>query len=317
MMTRCLLHAALLGALIPAGCAGVVGPSTGDLSSGQNELVEFREPVRPTVVGANGLLQARAQDTLTELALQAGVGYLNLVHANPGIDPWLPREGEKVLLPYAAVLPADLQPGITINLAEMRLYYLFGEERKRLKIYPVGIGSDEEATPEGEFAVISKIPKPVWVVPPAVRRERGLPAVVEPGPDNPLGDFWLGFTAEGHGIHGTNQPFAVGRRLTRGCIRLYPGHIDELFQLVEIGTPVRIIYQPLKVGLGEQGVVVEAHPDYLGRQADPCPILQDRLADLGWARPLDEAAVRQALEERRGVPVLVSPRPRGLWRKGS
>jgi L,D-transpeptidase ErfK/SrfK len=262
-------------------------------------------------VGETRRHRLAAGETLVELAVAAGVGYQNLLNANPGIDPWVPPEGQEVILPYATILPEQLLTGITVNLAEFRLFYLEGAgPGEAPRIYPIGIADQESTTPEGDFAIRNKVKNPTWKVPGAIRRERGLPATVPPGPDNPLGEFWLGFSQAGHGIHGTNDPFGIGRRASRGCIRLYPRDIGDLYTRVQVDTPVRIIYQPIKVAVVAGELLAEIHPDFLGRLADRYQELQRMLATLGWQGETDQEAIAKALQEERGIPVRISSPPR-------
>jgi L,D-transpeptidase ErfK/SrfK len=190
------------------------------------------------------------RQTLMELARDLRLGYTNVKNANPDVDPWLPRPGQTVLLPHASILPLDAEPGITINLAEMRLYYIWQEGGQyQVRTYPLGIGSEGTESPIGQFSVLNKAENPIWTVPLSIRQERPeMPAKVPPGPANPLGNFWMGFSGEGFGIHGTNKPLGVGRRVSHGCIRLYPQDIQDLFQRVPVGTPVVITNIPVKVG---------------------------------------------------------------------
>ena len=85
--------------------------------------------------------------------------------------------------------------------------------------------------------------------------------VVPPGPDNPLGSHALRLSARSVLIHGTNRPFAVGRRASHGCIRMYPEDIPKLFQAVPNGSKVTIIRQPVKVGVSNSRVFIEIHKD--------------------------------------------------------
>lgn len=269
------------------------------------------------VVGNNQVIFTGKDDTLIELARANGLGFQTLAAANPGVDPWLPGAGRALLLPYSAVLPGRPQAGITVNLAELRLYLVREEEGvQQLRIYPIGIGDEGWETPEGEFAVISKLKRPPWKPPQAIRLERPwLPLRVPPGPENPLGDRWLGFTPEGHGIHGTNQPYGVGRRVSHGCLRLYPEDIRDLFERAEVGTPVRIIYQPLKVGVQEGVLYVEAHPDYQRKISNPLAEVERQVKMIGWRHTLDRSAIERAVTESRGVPVPVSSRRRTAGRE--
>jgi L,D-transpeptidase ErfK/SrfK len=264
------------------------------------------------VVGANLLYFIAVGESLAEIARANGVGYEALLRANPGVDPWLPEPSTTLLLPYAGIFPGRPLPGITVNLAEMRLYLLSREDgRFRIRIYPIGIGDEGRETPEGEFTIRRKVEKPGWTVPRDLRLERPeLPAQVPPGPDNPLGDFWLEFSDHGHGLHGTNRPYGVGRRLSRGCIRLYPEDIRDLFRRVPEGTPVRIVYRPIKVGIWNGELLVEAHRDYRQAVADPETEVRRQALDLGWEEDLDRGKIRQALTEALGVPVPVASRVR-------
>ncbi|WP_169513263.1 L,D-transpeptidase family protein [Geopsychrobacter electrodiphilus] len=201
-----------------------------------------------TVVGHDRDYITDSSDTLIELARRAGIGFENLVRANPGVDPWNPRAGTRLVLPSAVLLPSGAQIGIIINLAELRLYFFWDEAGvKKVRIYPVGIGREGWASPLGNFEVKTIIDNPEWSPPASLRQEKPeLPGIVPPGPDNPLGSYWIGLSAAGVGIHGTNQPLGVGRRVSHGCIRLYPEDIADLVGRVRPGTPVRIVDQPVK-----------------------------------------------------------------------
>lgn len=260
------------------------------------------------VIGSNQVIFTAANDTLIQLARANGLGFQTLAAANPDVDPWLPGGGRPLLLPYSAVLPGRPQAGITVNLAELRLYLAWEEEGSlQVRIYPIGIGDEGWETPEGDFSVTRKIERPHWTPPPSIRRERpDLPIRVPPGPENPLGDYWLGFTPQGHGIHGTHQPYGVGRRISHGCLRLYPEDIRDLYGRAEVGTPVRVIYRPLKVGVQDGILYIEAHRDYRQTITDPLAEVERQVKLLGWRNPLDWAGIERAVAESRGIPVPVS-----------
>ncbi len=263
------------------------------------------------VIGQNGSYLLGPKETLVELAPRVGIGYQSLVRANPRVDPWVPGAGTEIVLPMATILPGGAGPGITINLAELKLYHLWQEGNDvRVRVYPVGIGMDGSNTPEGEFFIKSKLEKPTWYVPASIREKRpGFPAVVPPGPNNPLGEYWLELSIKGFGIHGTNEPLSVGRRVSHGCLRLYAGDIRELYSRVDPGTPVRIVYQPIKVGVSGRRLMVEIHPDYLGRHADPLEEILRLEKKLDWRGEMDWPRLLQAVEEARGIPVPVSRPP--------
>lgn len=271
------------------------------------------------VVGRNQFYALQPGDTLVDLALREGLGYLSLTAANPGVDPWLPPAGGTIVLPLAAVLPAAAGLGITVNVAEFRLYYLWQEKgKRRVLVYPIGTGTEGWETPLGNFSVLRKVSNPSWTAPLSIRRERpDEPAFVPPGPDNPLGDFWMQVTTEGHGIHGTNKPLGVGRRISHGCIRLYPDHIRDLFRRVAVATPVRILYQPIKLGLNDDRLVMEVHTDFLGLLENPLAEVVRQKKALKWQGRIDLTRLLTVLREARGIPETISEGPEVTSRSGT
>ena len=275
----------------------------------RSEAEALVDPQTPApVIGSNRIYVLGADETLIELAYRAGLGYEGLAAANPGIDPWLPEAGRAVLLPYEAILPAGTGLGITINLAEYRLYLVWEQQGRRLvRIYPIGIGVEGAETREGHFTVTGVTPDPTWTVPASIRAERPeLPASVPPGPENPLGKYWIGLSLEGVGIHGTNRPYGQGRRVSHGCIRLYPEDIEDLAARVGKGTAVRIVYQPIKLGLRGRYLLAEVHPDFLGRIDNRLEEVRRLRNGLSWGGLFDAQALQQVLAEARGIPLPVS-----------
>lgn len=233
---------------------------------GHAEVYEL-PPAGNDVVGAVTIVKARADDTLIDIARRHGLGYEDIVRANPNVDTWLPGEGTDVLLPTRYVLPPGERRGLILNLAEYRLYY-FPEpdagEPAVVMTYPISIGRMDWETPLGLTSVIAKVTNPAWYPPESVRAEHAadgdpLPTVVPPGPKNPLGKHAMRLGLPGYLIHGTNRPAGVGMRVTHGCIRLFPEDIDYLFNQVDIDTPVRIINEPIKIGWHGDELLVEVH----------------------------------------------------------
>jgi L,D-transpeptidase ErfK/SrfK len=203
-------------------------------------------------------------ESLIELARKFDLGYNEIVGANPGLDPFVPGAGSLVLIPTSWILPdIKVREGILINLSELRLYYFLSKgKRTRLMSFPIGIGSQGAETPVGSFRIIEKIVNPAWYVPASIRKAHPeLPAVVPAGPDNPMGTHALRLSLPTVLIHGTDRPFAVGRKASHGCLRLYPEDIPRLFKMVKTGTRVTIVRQPIKVGLKENKVYMEVNKD--------------------------------------------------------
>lgn len=220
-----------------------------------------------TIIGKIQYVEAKAEDTLLDIARQYDLGFNEITAANPGTDPWLPDHGTRIVLPTRFILPKGIRKGIVVNLSEMRLYY-FQEpkkgEAKQVITHPIGIGRQGWATPVGDYHIIMKIEKPNWTMPLSVYKEaqengnKGR-RLVPPGPDNPLGDFAMQLNADGILIHGTNKPFSIGMRVSHGCLRLYPEDIRSLIAVVPKGTSVHIVEQPYKFGRENNVLFMEAH----------------------------------------------------------
>jgi len=219
------------------------------------------------VVGALTVVTARADDTLLEIARRNGLGYEDIVRANPDVDAWLPGEGTSVTLPTRYVLPRGPRNGVVLNLAEYRLYYYPTPEEGQPAVvmtYPISIGRMDWETPLGRTTIISKVRNPAWYPPASIRAEHAadgdpLPRIVPAGPRNPLGKYAMRLGLPGYLIHGTNSPAGVGMRVTHGCIRMFPEDIDFLFGRVDVSTAVRIINEPVKMGWSGDELLLEIH----------------------------------------------------------
>ncbi len=217
-----------------------------------------------SIAGGLAVISAQDGDTLPDIARHFGLGYNDITLANPGIDPWTPKTGARVLLPVQFILPDTPRKGIVLNLANMRMYYYPPKQPRTLFTYPVGIGRQGWNTPLGQTTVVAKKVDPAWTVPASIRREHAakgdpLPAVVRSGPGNPLGNYalLLGFTS--YLIHGANKPYGVGMQVSHGCVRLYPEDIAVLFKKTSAGTPVRIVHQPYMMAWDGNMLYLEAH----------------------------------------------------------
>lgn len=219
------------------------------------------------VIGSLTVVRTRADETLLEIARRHGLGYEEIVAANPDVDTWLPGEGTEVILPTRFVLPPGARRGLILNLAEYRMYYFpqpQAGETPVVMTFPMSIGRMDWETPLGRTSVVSKVRNPSWYPPESIREEHAadgdpLPRIVPPGPENPLGDYAMRLGLPGYLIHGTNRPAGVGMRVTHGCIRMFPEDIGFFFGQVPLNTPVRIINEPVKIGWQGDELVVEVH----------------------------------------------------------
>jgi L,D-transpeptidase ErfK/SrfK len=277
---------------------------------------EARKQV-PDIIGAMQTTTAHYETTLADLAYLHNLGYIELVAANQDVDPWLPGKGARITLPKRHILPNVEKEGIVINLAEPRLYYFPADQPGTVKTFPIGIGREGLDTPTGQTKITRKRQNPAWRPTKEAREaDPSLPAVVRAGPENPLGAYALDLGWPLYLIHGTNNVWGIGRRVSRGCIRMYPNDIQTLYNTVPSNTPVHVVEQPLKFAWEGDTFYLEAHTT--AKQAgqlektgsfepDPDLDIKQRVQEALGERTaqLDWEAIRQAIEHRRGVPVAI------------
>ncbi len=274
------------------------------------------------VVGALYAITAREEDTLVDLARRYDLGYEELRAANPGVDPWLPRPGSRIVLPARHILPDAPREGIVLNLAALRLFYYPkpGPGGSRVVItHPIGIGREEWPTPRGSTRVVERVANPTWRVPESIRREHRaagdpLPAVVPPGPDNPLGRYALRLAVPGYLIHGTNKPGGIGMRVSHGCIQLFPEDIEPLFKKVAVGTPVRIVDQPYLAAWDGGVLHLEVHAPLAGTRVAPDALhrVLAKAAGKAGSERIDLAKAESIAESAHGFPVPVETGQPGI-----
>lgn len=201
-----------------------------------------------TIIGEKSTHKVKEGESLLDIARLHHLGYQELIRANSGVDPWVPPVGLEINIPSAWIIPRESYQGFVLNIPEMRLYYYL--PNSRIMTFPLGIGMEGWDTPAGKYYIGEKRKDPIWYVPASIQAEMEEPRkFILPGPDNPLGSHWMRLSKTTYGIHGTNNPWAVGRYVTHGCIRLYPEDIAFLFPRVPPKMPVEIIYKHTKVGL--------------------------------------------------------------------
>ena len=289
----------------------------------------IRPPDDVDVIGQLGFVKARRAETLLDIARTHGIGQNEILLANPSVDRWLPEEGAKVKLPKRYILPDAERSGLVLNLPEMRLYYFPEPESGEIPVvitHPVSVGRMDWETPLGITRIASKKKDPTWTPPQSLKEEaladgNVLPDVVPAGPDNPLGRYAMRLGIPGYLIHSTNKPYGVGMRVTHGCVRMYPEDIESLFDKIPIGTPVQIVNQPIKLGWLAGSLFIELHPpldEDLEKYANYMQSVLDTIADFisanadsidantSKALALSGRALRQAVEEKNGIPMVIS-----------
>lgn len=257
------------------------------------------------------------KEPLEHFAAQYGQGFSNMLEANPGVDPFLPKAGTQLAIPQQVILPDTVREGIVVNVAEMRLYY-YPKDTNTVEILPIGIGQAGRETPRNWVTRVErKQDAPAWTPTPNTRREyakegKTLPGFVPPGPDNPMGLYAI-YIGKLYAIHGTNANFGIGLRVSQGCIRLRNDDIKFLFDNVPVGTRVQLIDQPVKVTVEPDGKRwLEVHEPLSRNRAEfesdkkvPLPmttILRSETQSSG----VNPTVVSEALNRRSGMPVQIN-----------
>jgi L,D-transpeptidase ErfK/SrfK len=286
-------------------------------------------PADVDVVGSVQTISASSEDTLLDIARRYDLGQNEILLANPDVDRWLPADGSQVVLPNRFILPDAERTGLVLNLPEMRLYYFPKPKPGETPVvitHPVSVGRMDWETPLGITRIVSKQIDPEWRPPKSIKEEHEqdgepLPDVIRAGPDNPLGRYAMRLGIPGYLIHSTNKPYGVGMRVTHGCIRMYPEDIEKVFDDIPVGTPVRIVNQPIKLGWLADSLFIELHPpleEDEGKYTDYMQSALNSIADFltanntatdinaGRTIHLSGRALRQAVEERSGIPVIIT-----------
>ena len=256
------------------------------------------QPVRP-VVGASEEIDVSAGESLFTLGNHYSLAIEHFAFANHIPISLTVATARKLIVPLARVLPSSPpQNGLVVNLPE-RGVFLF-RNGEMVKFFPLAIGQPGRfATPTGSYSLVSRVKNPSWLPP----EWAGLgEKVVAAGPTNPLGDRWMGLSLSGVGFHSTTQPTSIGSAASHGCMRMYPDSAHELFDQVEVGMPVRIEYEPVKLGQDEQGnLYVVVFPDVYKRLKLDTEV-KKCLAVAGMADWLSPAQIDKLVQSPTGSP---------------
>ncbi len=267
------------------------------------------------VVGAVINYKAQKNENLSSIAQKFGVGYVELLAANPNVNPNKIKAGTDITVGAMHLLPSQVaREGIVVNLETSRLF-LF-KDGKEVMTFPVASGKTGWETPTGVTKVYNKRKDPIWTPPPRIRAESpDLPDFIEAGPNNPLGKYAISVGLDGIMFHGTNAPSSVGKKVSHGCMRMYAKDIERLFKAVSIGTPVTLMKSSHEIGWQGDTMFLQMAPKVKKAKWEearytPNLDLYEKIqkaagpdATINW-RSVEEAAWRAD-----GIPVAIGTRP--------
>lgn len=191
-----------------------------------------------------------------------------------------------------AVTKANFKSILVVKVGENKLYHYNGESL--VKTYDVATGLPKFPTPIGQFKVTQKRFRPTWVNPAKGPGQWGakLPAQIGPGPNNPLGTRAMNLNSPGIRIHGTTADNSMGYNASHGCIRMRMSDVEELFERVEVGTPV---------------IIQSAGPARLMPSPPRAPTIQDLVESNGTAAQVAPMAPPAAPAAPPAAPVAPPP----------
>jgi L,D-transpeptidase ErfK/SrfK len=262
-------------------------------------------PLYHQVVGGLEECEVPARTSLGILAAEKGVKWTVVAKQNGLKKPYKITKGMVLKINTRHIVPTELRQGFVINLPELLLYYFVNGTCQRR--YSLAVGKPSWPTPTGNYKIVEKRKNPTWNVPLSIQEEmdeEGMKVIekVPPGPKNPLGKYFMGTSADGVGIHATNRPWSVGYYVSHGCMRMLPSEIAKLFPQVPVGTPVKIIYRPLKLAVTPEGrVYLEAHPNIYQWELKPLEWVQDMADYYQISDRIDWDKVPAILKAKEGI----------------
>lgn len=197
---------------------------------------------------------------------------------------------------------------IVINIPEFTLYLY--QNGIQIRQYEIGIGNEVKPSVLGDTEVINRVVNPTYY--PPRWWERGLEPI-PPGPENPVGTRWIGLGFPSYGIHGTNNPDSIGRAMSSGCIRMYNHDVEELMDLISIGTPVTIIYETIKLIQDPliDTKMITVYPDIYRQGTNTISNVERLVANLKWDNvyfPVVDSILQSASGEPQPIPIAVDYR---------
>lgn len=186
---------------------------------------------------------------------------------------------------------------IAINSASRLMTYY--ENNKKIAVYPLGLGKTYTPTPVGYFKILEKVTNPTWIDPSDPEYE------IASGPANPLGYRWMQIKGN-YGIHGTNRPESIGGYVSNGCIRMNEKDVEELYKMVDVGTPVDITYNRVVVEKVEDGnVAYYIYPDGYGWQNIDVAYVNRWLEPYGVAPFESDSNIEEKIKTSDGQPTYI------------
>jgi L,D-transpeptidase ErfK/SrfK len=264
-------------------------------------------PIAHQIVGNEFDFTVANGDSFASIGSRFGEKPNILAHDNGKMVSDHLRVGEAVHVDNRHIVPLEESDSIEVNLPQRMLFHF--EDNEVSGVYPVAVGQPgrQKQTPIGSFVVVQMRKDPTWRVPPSIQREekaegKKVVGEIEPGPNNPLGKYWIGLSAPVIGIHGTNHPSSVYSDRSHGCVRLRPDDIEALFHDVDLNDRVDIIYMPLLLAnLGDGRIFLESGEDIYHRGSSGIAAIRDLAQANGIESQIDWYRAEEVVNDAEGI----------------
>ena len=258
-----------------------------------------------TIVGQRFEYVIQHGDFLISLAARFGESAMAIAQSNAIDYNGLIFPGQRLEIDNRHIVPHTLESGMLINLPQRMLFFF--RDGNLAGAYPVGLGKPTWPTPTGQFRVVQLRKNPIWTVPISIQEElrregEVVLTKVPPGPDNPLGKYWIGLSLPGYGIHGTSSPPSVYHFQSHGCIRLQPQNIEKLFPEIEIGETGQIIYAPVLLAVLDEGsIYLEVNRDNYNKGVNALQMLKELAEANHLEDRIEWQKAAQVVEQQEGL----------------
>jgi L,D-transpeptidase ErfK/SrfK len=263
-------------------------------------------PIFSEVQGGEHWYTVNKKDSLYAIAGRYGSTWEYLASRNLLNPPYKLTIGQRLVASNRHIIPhTQVTDGLLLNIPG-HMIYLF-EQGTLVKRYPVGLGRPDWPTPEGVFSITGKTKNPTWTVPKSIQEEmkqegKIVTEKVPPGPDNPLGKYWLPLSIPGYGIHATIWPESIGHSTSHGCIRMITEDVEDLYSRIKTGVPLTIVYEPLKMAsTSDKKIFLEVHANNYQKSFSYWKHVQKLAQESGLSRQIDWSKVTRVLNERTGL----------------
>ena len=262
-------------------------------------------PLSDAIVGEEFLYTVQQGESLTKIGARFGENPALLARENGLRFPSVLKSGMSLKIDNRHIVPnSDLANGILINIPQRMLFHIRSTTLRTA--YPVGLGRPSWPTPTGRFRIIGMQRDKEWIVPESIQEEmrqagKEVLTRVPPGPDNPLGKYWIGLSLGNIGVHGTIAPSSVYHFQSHGCVRLHPDDIESLYAETAVGERGSIVYFPVLVARVAERLYLEVNGDIYKRGINPLAVVREISEQDGLDDLIDWNRVDAVIEEKAGI----------------